>query len=188
MKAIKTTLPGDIIVEPSVHRDERGYFMEVYTKARFRELGIDCDFVQDNHSYSKQKGTLRGLHFQNNPMAQAKLLQVVQGGALDVVVDIRRGSPTYGHSIKVELSAENKRLLFVPRGYAHGFLTLTPDVIFLYKVDNYYSYAHTRSVAYNDPDLGITWGIEAPVMSAVDRAALPLTAVDCNYVYEEMRL
>lgn len=188
MKVIETALPGVKLIEPTIHHDARGYFMETYAKEHFLACGIHCDFVQDNHSWTKRQGTLRGLHFQNDPMAQAKLVQVVKGCARDVVVDIRRDSPTFGHWIKIDLSAAKKQMLFVPRGFAHGFLTLTPDVIFLYKVDNYYSYEHSRSIAYNDPALGITWGIDVPVMSAADRTAPLLAAVDCNYFYEETRL
>lgn len=128
MELVKTKLDGVYIVEPKVYGDNRGWFMETYSEKAFKDAGIDVTFVQDNHSYSAQKGVLRGLHFQLNPMSQAKLLRVLRGTLLDVVVDIRKGSPTYGQWISVELSADNKKEIFMPRGMAHGFVTLTDDV------------------------------------------------------------
>ena len=125
MELVKTKLDGVYIVEPKVYGDNRGWFMETYSEKAFKDAGIDVTFVQDNHSYSAQKGVLRGLHFQLNPMSQAKLLRVLRGTLLDVVVDIRKGSPTYGQWISVELSADNKKEIFMPRGMAHGFVTLT---------------------------------------------------------------
>ena len=138
MNLIKTEIEGVYIIEPRVFGDNRGWFMESYSKRMFEELGFDFKFIQDNHSYSALKGTLRGLHFQNNPMAQTKLVRCTRGKILDVAVDLRKGSPTYKKWVTVELSAENKRLFLIPKGFAHGFVTLTDDVEVQYKVDEYY--------------------------------------------------
>ncbi|MDO4740630.1 MAG: dTDP-4-dehydrorhamnose 3,5-epimerase [Eubacteriales bacterium] len=185
MKRIDTALAGVLIIEPQVFGDHRGYFMETYNEAKFREIGIENVFVQDNQSFTAQKGTLRGLHFQNDPAAQAKLVRCGRGAVLDVAVDLRKGSPNYGKWVAVELSAENKRMLFIPRGFAHGFLTLTDDVEFIYKVDNLYSKEHDRSVRFDDPAIGVEWGVEAPVLSQKDIDAPLLKDSDCNFVYEE---
>ena len=134
MKAVETGIEGLVVIEPDCHGDHRGWFMETYSKPRFEALGITCEFVQDNQSYSAQKGTLRGLHFQKNPMAQSKLLRCTRGKILDVAVDIRKDSPTYKKWYAVELSAENKKQFFMPKGMAHGFVTLTDDVEVQYKV------------------------------------------------------
>ena len=146
MKKIETAIPGVYIIEPQVFGDHRGYFMETYSTEKFHAIGIDNEFVQDNQSFTAQKGTLRGLHFQNDPMAQAKLVRVTRGAVLDVAVDLRKGSPTYKQWVSVELSAENKRMFFIPRGFAHGFVTLTDDVEFVYKVDNLYSKENDRGI------------------------------------------
>jgi len=140
--------------------------------------------VQDSHSFTARKGTLRGLHFQNGPMAQAKLVRVLRGAVLDVAVDIRKGSPSYLKWVGVDLSAENKRLLFVPRGFAHGFLTLTEDVEFLYKVDNPYCPALDRSIRFDDPSIGVEWDITDPILSQKDQSAPLLKDSDCNFTYE----
>ncbi len=184
MKKIETTLPGVYILEPRVFGDARGWFMETYSEKTFEDLGIACRFVQDNHSFTARKGTLRGLHFQNNPMAQAKLVRVLRGAVLDVAVDIRKGSPDYLRWVGVELSAENKRMLFIPRGFAHGFLTLTEDAEFAYKVDNLYSPSCDRSIRFDDPAIGVEWGINAPALSAKDRDAPLLRDSDCNFTYD----
>ena len=186
MKRIETNLPGVVIVEPQVFGDHRGYFMETYSTKAFEEIGITATFVQDNQSYTAQKGTLRGIHFQNAPMAQAKLVRVTRGAVLDVAVDLRRGSPTYLDWTAQELSADNKRMLFIPRGFGHGFLTLTDDVEFTYKVDNLYSRAHDRGVRYDDPALGVDWGVGSPILSAKDEAAPLLEMSDCNFVYGDI--
>lgn len=183
MKVMETDLPGVLIIEPRVFEDERGWFMESYSYRVFKELGIDVVFVQDNHSYSKRKGTFRGIHFQNNPMAQAKLIRCTRGKILDVAVDLRKGSPTYKKWIMVELSEENKRMLFIPKGFGHAFLTLTDDVEVQYKVDQYYSKEHDRSIRWNDPDIGIDWPIKDPIISEKDRNAPFLKDSDCNFVY-----
>lgn len=185
MIKIETKLPGVYIVEPMVHGDHRGYFMETYSTAVFEALGIDAVFVQDNQSFTAQKGTLRGIHFQNAPMAQAKLVRVTRGGVLDVAVDLRRGSPTYREWVSVELSAENKRMLYIPRGFGHGFVTLTDDVEFCYKVDNLYNKECDRGIRYDDPVIGVQWGIEAPILSQKDGTSPLLADSDCNFVYGE---
>ena len=186
MKRIDTKLPGVCIVEPVVHGDNRGYFMETYSTQTFADIGIDTVFVQDNQSYSSQKGILRGIHFQNAPMAQAKLVRVTRGAVLDVAVDLRKGSPTYKQWVSVELSAENKRMLYIPRGFGHGFVTLTEDVEFCYKVDNLYSRACDRGVRFDDPTIGVVWGVEQPVLSQKDTTSPMLDDSDCNFVYGEI--
>ena len=188
MNVIKTKLDGVVIIEPNVHGDHRGYFMETYSKRKYEELGITVDFVQDNMSFSAQKGTLRGLHWQNTPMAQSKLVSCTKGKVIDVAVDIRKGSPTYGEWVSVELSEENKRQFFIPQGFAHGFLTLTDNVEFRYKVDNFYSKEHDRGIRYDDPIANVDWGsllngIE-PVLSDKDKNGPTLAEADCNFIYE----
>ena len=186
MKRIDTALPGVCIIEPDVHGDARGYFMETYSTRNFAAIGIDTVFVQDNQSFSSQKGILRGIHFQNNPMAQAKLVRVTKGAVLDVAVDLRKGSPTYKQWVAVELSAENKRMLFIPRGFGHGFRTLTDNVEFCYKVDNLYSKECDRGIRYNDPAIGVDWGeVNESLLSAKDTTSPLLADSDCNFVFEE---
>ncbi|MDK2934964.1 MAG: dTDP-4-dehydrorhamnose 3,5-epimerase, partial [Clostridiales bacterium] len=183
MNLIKTELDGVYILEPKVFGDNRGWFMESYSKKVFKKIGLDINFVQDNHSYSALKGTLRGLHFQNNPMAQTKLVRCTRGKILDVAVDLRKGSSTYKKWIAVELSDENKRQLLIPKGFAHGFLTLTDDVEVQYKVDEYYSKEHDRSVRFDDPEIGVNWGIDNPILSEKDKNAPLLRDSDCNFTY-----
>lgn len=188
MNVIETKISGVLIIEPDVHGDHRGYFMETYSKKKYEELGIDVEFVQDNMSFSAQKGTLRGLHWQNAPMAQSKLVSCTKGTVIDVAVDIRKGSPTYKQWVSVELSAENKRQFFIPQGFAHGFLTLSDDVEFRYKVDNFYSKEHDRGIRYDDPTIGVDWGgllngIE-PVLSEKDKNGPLLDDSDANFTFE----
>jgi dTDP-4-dehydrorhamnose 3,5-epimerase len=183
MNLIETSLAGVYLIEPTVHGDARGWFFEVYSRARLLEAGLEIDFVQDNHSYSAQAGTLRGLHFQNDPYAQTKLVRCTRGRIRDVAVDIRRGSPQFGRWVAVELSEENKRQLFVPRGFAHGFVTLCADVEVQYKVDAYYHAASDRSIRYDDSALGVDWGAAAPILSAKDQQAPLLAASDCTFTY-----
>lgn len=185
MKKIETKLPGVYIVEPQVFGDHRGYFMETYSTKTFAEIGITNVFVQDNQSFTAQKGMLRGIHFQNNPMAQAKLVRVTKGTVLDVAVDLRKGSPTYKQWVGVELSAENKRMLFIPRGFGHGFLTLTDDVEFCYKVDNLYSKECDRGIRFNDPEIGVEWSVSEPILSQKDTVSPMLEDSDCNFTYTE---
>ena len=162
--------------------------METYHKETYEKNGIHADFVQDNMSFSAAKGTLRGLHWQNAPMAQAKLVSCTKGCVIDVAVDIRKGSPTYREWVSVELSAENKRQFFIPRGFAHGFLTLSDDVEFRYKVDNFYSKEHDRGIRYDDPSIHVDWGkllngIE-PILSKKDQEGPLLEDSDANFIYE----
>ena len=171
MEKIATALEGVYIIEPKVFGDYRGYFMETYNYNDFKEAGIDCEFVQDNQSFTAQKGTLRGIHFQNEPMAQAKLVRVTRGAVLDVAVDLRPESPTYKKWVAVELSAENKKQLLIPRRMGHGFVTLTDDVEFLYKADNFYAPEADGGIRWNDPELNINWGVEEPVLSAKDQVS-----------------
>ena len=184
MNVIETTLAGVLILEPKVFGDARGWFMESWSKKKMEDAGIFVDFVQDNHSFSAEKGTLRGLHYQLNPMAQAKLLRVSRGTIFDVAVDIRRGSPTYAKWVGIELSAENHRQLFIPRGFAHGFITLTDDVEVLYKADNLYAPEYDGNIRWDDPEIGIKWPI-APVVLSEKDAAAPALAVrtELNFTY-----
>jgi dTDP-4-dehydrorhamnose 3,5-epimerase len=173
MKRVETKLDGVFILEPTVFGDSRGFFMESYNRRAFREVGITLEFVQDNHSLSEAAGIIRGLHYQSEPMAQNKLVRVLTGAIYDVAVDIRPDSPTFGHWVGVVLSEENKRQLFVPKGFAHGFCTLVPNTQVLYKVDQYYSPEHDRGILWNDPDLGIDWPVRNPKLSEKDKN-LPL--------------
>ena len=179
MKVTETKLPGCYEIMPQVFGDHRGWFYESYSKVKLPEL--DCDFVQDNHSYTQKKGTFRGVHFQNNPVAQGKLVRCVRGAVLDVAVDLRRDSPTYKEWIMVELSADNKKMLFLPRGFGHAFVTLTDDVEFLYKADNYYAPKYDRSIRWDDPELGIVWGVKDPILSEKDTNAPFLKDSDINF-------
>ena len=185
MKVIETALPGVVIIEPQVFGDARGWFMESWSKKKMEDAGITVDFVQDNHSFSAQKGTLRGLHYQLNPMAQAKLLRASHGAIFDVAVDIRRGSPTYAQWVGVELSAENYRQLFIPRGFAHGFITLTDNVEVQYKADNLYAPDCDGNIRWDDPAIGVAWPLTPTVLSEKDANA-PLLAErsELNFVYE----
>ena len=186
MKVIETALPGVVIIEPQVFGDARGWFMESWSAKKMEDGGIHVAFVQDNHSFSAQKGTLRGLHYQLNPMAQAKLLRASRGAIFDVAVDIRRGSPTYAQWVGVELSAENYRQLFIPRGFAHGFITLTDNVEVQYKADNLYAPDCDGNIRWDDPAIGVAWPLTPTVLSEKDAAA-PLLAErsELNFVYEE---
>ena len=159
MKFIRTYIPDVVIIEPKVHGDSRGYFIETFRQDKLEEfLGYKINFCQDNESKSS-KGVLRGLHYQLPPYAQTKLIRVIKGCVLDVVVDIRKGSPTFGKYVNIELSGKNKRQLFIPRGFAHGFVVLEDETIFAYKVDNYYAPRYDRGIAFNDKDLKINWSI-----------------------------
>lgn len=177
MNVITCDIDGPLILEPKVFGDERGFFMESWNATSFAEIGLDVTFVQDNHSRS-QKGVLRGMHFQN-PAPQGKLVRVVRGAVFDAIVDLRRSSPTFGQWTGVMLSAENKRMFWVPEGFAHGFLTLEDDTDFLYKCTSAYLPQNEHSLAWNDPEVGIEWplqGIE-PTLSNKDAAGVPLSRV-----------
>jgi dTDP-4-dehydrorhamnose 3,5-epimerase len=171
MQLIETELPDVKILVPKKHGDHRGFFSEVYSRPALREAGIDVEFVQDNHSLSVEKGVLRGLHYQIDPQAQDKLVRVVRGAILDVAVDIRRGSPTFGRHVAAVMSAQNWRQIYVPRGFAHGFVTLEPNTEVLYKVTCCYSPQHERGIRWNDPVLGIQWQIDPDqaILSQRDR-------------------
>ncbi|MCR5709394.1 MAG: dTDP-4-dehydrorhamnose 3,5-epimerase [Bacteroidales bacterium] len=173
MNYIKTDIEGPWIVEPRVFGDNRGYFFESFSLRDFVEHVGPVDFVQDNESLSAKKGVLRGLHFQKGDKAQAKLLRVVRGSVLDVAVDIRPGSPTFGKSVSVVLSGENKLQFFIPRGFAHGFLTLEDDTVFQYKCDNYYAPESEGSYRWNDPFFAVDWGVspEEIILSEKDSKA-----------------
>ncbi len=177
MQLIPCDIPGPMVIEPRVHGDPRGFFLESWNAESFRKAGLDLDFVQDNHSRS-QKGVLRGLHFQN-PGAQGKLVRVVSGAVFDVAVDLRRSSPNFGRWIGVELSAQNKRMLWVPEGFAHGFLTLEPDTDFLYKCTTPYAPEHEHTLAWDDPQVGVEWPVEGiePLVSDKDRQGMALADV-----------
>ncbi|BAT71078.1 dTDP-4-dehydrorhamnose 3,5-epimerase [Thermosulfidibacter takaii ABI70S6] len=183
---IKTEIPEVIIVKPIVFNDDRGFFMEFYKESEFREAGIDECFVQDNHSKSV-KGVLRGLHYQLSPKAQGKLVRCVRGSIFDVAVDIRKGSPTFGKYVAVELSEENKLMLWIPKGFAHGFLTLSETAEIIYKVSGAeYSLEHDRSIRWNDPEIGINWPIDdEPILSPKDKCAPLLKDAEINFVYGE---
>ncbi|GIP35114.1 dTDP-4-dehydrorhamnose 3,5-epimerase [Paenibacillus sp. J2TS4] len=169
MNIIKTKFEGVLIIEPKVFSDERGFFMESYNEINMEKNGLAINFVQDNHSFSSKVGVIRGLHYQLNPKAQSKLIRVTAGAIYDVVVDIRKGSVTFGDWLAIVLSADNKRQLFIPRGFAHGFCTLTPIAEVQYKVDEYYAPDLDRGIIWNDPDLGITWPTKSPILSVKDQ-------------------
>ena len=179
MKVIETAIAGLKILEVDIHRDARGYFAETYNAGRYAAVGIDAVFVQDNESLS-QKGVLRGLHWQAAPWTQAKLVRVIRGAVLDVVVDIRKGSATYGKHVACELTEENGWQLYVPRGFAHGFMVLENDTLFSYKCDNLYHPEAERGLKFNDPSLGIVWpdiGC-APLLSLKDLHHPPLSDIE----------
>lgn len=180
MKRIETNLPGVCIIEPDVHGDDRGFFMESYNARDFEELGIGCMFVQDNHSRS-QRGVVRGLHYQLD-QPQAKLVRVTLGEVYDVAVDVRSGSETFGQWASVTLSDENKRMLFVPEGFAHGFCVISEFAEFSYKCSDFYAPSAERGIIWNDPELAIPWplGDSAPILSPRDAAYGPLSAMDEN--------
>lgn len=186
MQVMATDLPGVYVIEPTVHGDARGFFLESFNAEALARHGLSFPFVQDNHAKSGAH-VLRGLHYQKPPMAQTKLVRVTAGRVLDVVLDIRKGSPTFGQWRSFELSAANFRQLLAPQGFAHGYVTLEPDTEFLYKVDNYYSPEHDAGVLWNDPDLGIDWGAtfgpDGPALSAKDRQQPRLRDIDSPFVY-----
>ena len=179
MKVLETEIEGVKIVEPDIFRDARGFFAETYNEARYFAAGITAKFVQDNESCSS-RGVLRGLHWQAGEHAQAKLVRVIRGAVWDVAVDIRKGSPTFGKSVSCELTAENGRQFFIPRGFAHGFVVLEDDTLFSYKCDNLYCKASERGLMFNDPALGIEWpSLDVPILlSAKDQLHPPLSAIE----------
>ncbi|MDR2577623.1 MAG: dTDP-4-dehydrorhamnose 3,5-epimerase [Chitinispirillales bacterium] len=169
MEFIKTGIDGLILIKPKIHADNRGFFLETYSAPIFAAAGIDCVFVQDNHSKSTAKGVIRGLHFQTAPFEQSKLVRVIRGAVFDVAADLRRGSPTFGKWMGFELSESNFNMLLIPKGFAHGFCTLEENTEIVYKVDNPYSRDHDAGIIWNDPDLAIDWPASEPVLSEKDR-------------------
>src|SRR5210317_1537176 len=184
MQIIETPLAGLLLIEPRVFGDERGYFFESYNRDVFAAQGITEEFIQDNESLS-DRGVVRGLHFQAPPKAQGKLVRVQRGSVLDVAVDIRVGSPTYGKHHSVILSGENKKMLWIPPGFAHGFATLEDHTVFLYKCTDTYSPEHEGSIQWNDEDLGIDWGIQQPQLSAKDATSLAFGTFNSPFIYEK---
>jgi len=184
MQVKDTQLPGVKLIKPNVIGDHRGFFMESYNELLFAQHGLNFRFIQDNHSLSVDAGVLRGLHFQLEPKSQTKLVRVVAGAIFDVVVDIRRGSPTFGQWEGFELSAENKLQLLVPQGFAHGFCTLSPNTEVLYKVDELYSPENDRGIAWNDPALHIKWPTDHPVLSDKDSKHPFLADAEINFHYK----
>jgi dTDP-4-dehydrorhamnose 3,5-epimerase len=182
LKVTKTGISGLLIIQPSIFNDDRGYFFESYNKERYQEFGIPLEFVQDNISKSKI-GTVRGLHYQVGEKAQGKLCQVIEGEVLDVAVDIRFGSPTFGKHFSLILNSELKNQLWIPVGFAHGFSVLSDEAIFSYKCTNYYSKADERAILFNDPDLKIDWKIENPIVSEKDLTAVKFKDIKENFKY-----
>lgn len=183
MKVIDTDVLDVKIIEPKVFGDNRGWFMESWSQRSMEEAGLYYNFIQDNHSFSAVKGTLRGLHFQKGDDSQAKLVRCAKGGVLDVAVDMREGSPTYKKWVAVELTADNYRQLLIPRGFLHGFVTLTNDVEFLYKADNYYASQSDRNILWSEEEIGVNWGIDNPIISDKDAKAPRLCDSDIDFKY-----
>jgi len=186
MQFTRTKIEDVVIIEPKVHGDERGYFVEIFRQDKLEAfLGFKVNFCQDNESKSS-RGVLRGLHYQLSPASQTKLVRVIQGSVLDVAVDIRKGSPTFGQHVAVKLTAENKKQLFVPRGFAHGFVVLEDDTVFAYKVDNYYSPENDRGVRFSDEAIGIDWGIDISELNLSEKdTKQPLLENADLFDYEE---
>ena len=184
METTKTSIDGLLIIEPTVFKDDRGYFFESYNEQRFKELGVPDDFVQDNQSCS-QKGVVRGLHFQKPPYAQAKLVRVLRGAVLDFAVDIRKGSPTYGKYESVLLTADNFRQFYLPAGFAHGFAALEDNTVFAYKCSNFYNKASEGCILFNDKDLNIDWRVENPITSEKDLLGERFATFDSPFVFEK---
>ncbi len=184
MKITKTPIPGLIIIEPNVFEDDRGYFFESFHYERYMEAGIKVQFIQDNESKS-ERGVIRGLHYQLNPFAQAKLVRVVQGTVYDVAVDLRKHSPTFGRWFGLELDEKNKKQLYIPRGFAHGFSVLSETAVFTYKCDNLYNKEMERSINFDDPFLGIDWKIKKPVqkVSGKDLNAPAFNKAEMNFIF-----
>ena len=183
MKVTQTDLKGLLIIEPDIFADDRGYFFESYNQKKYEEIGIPEIFIQDNQSYSKQN-VIRGLHYQVGENAQGKLVRVVSGKILDVAVDIRFGSPTFGKYIAIDLSAEDFRQFWIPAGFAHGFSVLSDEAIVCYQCTNLYSQKNERGIIFNDPDLNIDWKIENPKVSDRDKQHISLKDISRDFIYE----
>lgn len=184
MKISKTEFPGLLLIEPQVYNDNRGYFFESYNQMIFEQTGLKINFVQDNISKSV-KGTIRGLHFQIDPYAQGKLCQVIKGEVLDVAVDLRKNSPTFGKYYSIILSEENHYQLWIPEGFAHGFSVLSDEAIFHYKCSNFYNKASERALLYNDPTLNIDWKVESPIVSEKDKQGMLFSELPIYFIYRE---
>lgn len=184
MKITELDIPGVKLIEPSYFEDYRGYYCETYSKRTLEEYGITDVFVQDNHSMTLKKGTLRGIHFQNNPVPQIKLVRCTRGCIRDVVVDLRKDSPTFKKWLMVELSEENKKQIWIPSGFGHGFLTLVDNCEVQYKVTGLYEPDLDRAIMWNDPEIGIQWGIKEPIVSKKDTLAPTLKNSDVNLTME----
>ena len=183
MEVIKTDIEGVVIIEPRIFKDERGYFYESFSQREFEEKVCRTTFVQDNQSKSAY-GVVRGLHFQKSTYSQSKLVRCIKGAVLDVAVDIRKGSPTFGKHVAVELTEENHRQLFIPRGFAHGFAVLTPEAVFQYKCDNFYNKESEGSVAWNDPELAIDWRIPAEKVLLSEKDKLSKNIAHADYLFD----
>ena len=181
MKVIETEIKDLYMIEPQVFGDNRGWFMESWSQKKMEEAGLFYNFVQDSHSFSEKKGTLRGLHFQKGSSSQAKLVRCVKGAVFDVAVDLRKNSKTYKKWVGCVLSEENKKQFLIPRGFAHGFLTLTDNVEFVYKADNYYDPQADRNIIWNDEEINVDWGIENPILSEKDKKAPKLSESDVDF-------
>ena len=178
MKIEKTDLEGVFVIEPDVFADSRGWFYESYSKQKLATLGLNINFVQDNHSYSAERFTLRGLHFQSQPKSQGKLIRCTRGRIFDVAVDIRKNSEKFGKWFGLELTSANKKQLFIPQGFAHGFLTLENDTEVMYKADEYYAPEYDRTIIWNDPDIGVSWETSSPILSDKDRKGKTLREIE----------
>lgn len=176
---------GVLIIEADYYEDYRGYYSESYSKRTFIENNMNFEFIQDNHSYSSKKGTIRGIHFQNNPMAQTKLVRCTNGKVIDYAIDLRNGSPTYKEWVSVELSKENRKQILIPKGFGHAFETLEDDTEVLYKVDNFYESSLDRSIKWNDDEIKINWVTKEPILSKKDINAPKLAHSDVNFEYKE---
>ena len=185
MKAVKTFIDELLIIEPDVFGDERGYFLESYRRTKYREIGITEEFVQDNISKST-KGTVRGLHYQVDNKAQGKLCQVIYGTVLDIAVDIRFGSPTFGKYFSIVLNEDDKKQLWIPKGFAHGFSVLSDNAIFSYKCTNYYSKQDERAIRYDDPELNIDWKVDDSIVSDKDLKAKFLKEIDKDFIFQPL--
>lgn len=184
MRIIDTNLDDVKVIEPEVFKDHRGFFMESFNQKKLAELGVEYDFIQDNHSLSEEKDVIRGLHYQLNPQAQTKLVRVITGAIYDVVVDIRKGSPTFGQWVGVTLSEDNHQMLLVPKGFAHGFCTLSPNTHIHYKVDAYYSAENDRGIRWNDPTFAIDWPTSEPILSEKDANQPLFHDAEINFQYK----
>lgn len=183
LKITECELFGVKIIEPTYFEDFRGYYSETYSSRTMAQYGINIDFVQEGHSYTKSKSTIRGIHFQNTPKAQTKLVRCIRGKIMDFAVDLRSNSPTFCKWINVELSAENKKQLLIPKGFGHAFITLNNDCEVQYKVDEFYFPEYDRSIIWNDPEIAINWGISKPILSDKDKIAPTLAMCDVNFTY-----